>query len=160
MMRGRLESRQGPRSDNRPAFGGMAKQSRSLVGLALDPTFLLFSDEPTTGLDCEIAEEIQDLIQVRCQSSSGFTERVFSSLHNKGILTACSPASSWCSMELLSTERPAFQKRCRRYLELMPSLHRQLQQQWFGPTSSRSRRDSTHDAFREIGNDGGRCTIS
>jgi phospholipid/cholesterol/gamma-HCH transport system ATP-binding protein len=60
--------------------------------LALDP-ILLFYDEPTTGLDPQVAEKIQDLIGSvhRGKAASGFARTTLIITHDKEMLFRLQP---------------------------------------------------------------------
>jgi phospholipid/cholesterol/gamma-HCH transport system ATP-binding protein len=72
--------------------GGMAKRVAIARALALDP-ILLFYDEPTTGLDPQVAEKIQDLIGSvhRGKAASGFARTTLIITHDKEMLFRLQP---------------------------------------------------------------------
>jgi phospholipid/cholesterol/gamma-HCH transport system ATP-binding protein len=83
--------------------GGMAKRVAIARALALDPILLLY-DEPTTGLDPQVAEKIQDLIGSvhRGKTASGFARTTLIITY----FSACSRASScWMRAGLFSMAR-------------------------------------------------------
>jgi phospholipid/cholesterol/gamma-HCH transport system ATP-binding protein len=72
--------------------GGMAKRVAIARALAMDP-ILVFYDEPTTGLDPQVAEKIQDLIGSvhRGKTSSGFSRTTLIITHDKDLLFRLQP---------------------------------------------------------------------
>lgn len=112
--------------------GGMAKRVAIARALALDPILLLY-DEPTTGLDPEVAEEIQDLIASvhRAKTSSGFTRTSLLITHDKEMLYRLRPRIVMLDREhvLFDGTYEAFQNlpAAKPYFELMPSLHERVE---------------------------------
>ena len=72
--------------------GGMAKRVAIARALAVDP-ILVFYDEPTTGLDPQVAEKIQDLIGSahRGKTASGFSRTTLIITHDKELLFRLQP---------------------------------------------------------------------
>jgi phospholipid/cholesterol/gamma-HCH transport system ATP-binding protein len=111
--------------------GGMAKRVAIARALALDPILLLY-DEPTTGLDPEVAEEIQDLIGSvhRGKTSAGFTRTSLVITHDKEMLYRLQPRIVMLDRGhiLFDGTYEAFQNlpAAGPYFELMPSLHQRL----------------------------------
>jgi phospholipid/cholesterol/gamma-HCH transport system ATP-binding protein len=72
--------------------GGMAKRVAIARALALDPVLLLY-DEPTTGLDPQVAQKIQDLIGSvhRGKTASGFARTTLIITHDKDLLFRLRP---------------------------------------------------------------------
>jgi phospholipid/cholesterol/gamma-HCH transport system ATP-binding protein len=111
--------------------GGMAKRVAIARALALDPILLLY-DEPTTGLDPQVSEKIQDLIRSVHQekTASGFARTSLIITHDKEMLYRLQPR-----IIMLDAGRIAFDGTydafsrsnspvIRPYFELMPELHR------------------------------------
>jgi len=72
--------------------GGMAKRVAIARALALDP-IQVFYDEPTTGLDPQVSEKIQDLIGTvhRGKTASGAARTSFIITHDKDMLYRLQP---------------------------------------------------------------------
>jgi phospholipid/cholesterol/gamma-HCH transport system ATP-binding protein len=72
--------------------GGMAKRVAIARALAVDP-ILVFYDEPTTGLDPQVAKTIQDLIGSvhRGKTASGFSRTTVIITHDKDLLFRLQP---------------------------------------------------------------------
>jgi phospholipid/cholesterol/gamma-HCH transport system ATP-binding protein len=72
--------------------GGMAKRVAIARALAVDPILLLY-DEPTTGLDPQVAETIQDLIGSvhRGKTAAGFARATLIITHDKDLLFRLQP---------------------------------------------------------------------
>jgi phospholipid/cholesterol/gamma-HCH transport system ATP-binding protein len=72
--------------------GGMAKRVAIARALALDP-IQVFYDEPTTGLDPQVSEKIQDLIGSvhRGKTASGAARTSFIITHDKEMLFRLQP---------------------------------------------------------------------
>jgi phospholipid/cholesterol/gamma-HCH transport system ATP-binding protein len=72
--------------------GGMAKRVAIARALAVDPILLLY-DEPTTGLDPQVAETIQDLIGSvhRGKTAAGFARTTLIITHDKDLLFRLQP---------------------------------------------------------------------
>jgi phospholipid/cholesterol/gamma-HCH transport system ATP-binding protein len=109
--------------------GGMAKRVAIARALALDPILLLY-DEPTTGLDPQVAEKIQDLIDSvhRGKTASGFARTTLIITHDKDMLFRLQPR-----VIMLDAGRIAFDgtyedfgrsdsPAIRPYFDLMPKL--------------------------------------
>ena len=111
--------------------GGMAKRVAIARALALDPLLLLY-DEPTTGLDPHLAEQIQDLIAAnhRCPHGDGSPRTTVVVTHDKDLLHRLRPRVVMLAegRVFFDGDYPAFQKsdapEIRPYLERMDSLHR------------------------------------
>lgn len=110
--------------------GGMAKRVAIARALALDPILVLY-DEPTTGLDPQVAEKIQDLIGSVHQerTASGFARTSLIITHDKDMLFRLQPR-----IIMLDAGRILFDGTyedfgrsnspvIRPYFELMPELH-------------------------------------
>jgi phospholipid/cholesterol/gamma-HCH transport system ATP-binding protein len=109
--------------------GGMAKRVAIARALALDPILLLY-DEPTTGLDPQVAEKIQDLIGSVHQgkTASGFARTSLIITHDKDLLFRLRPRIIMLDggrilfegtyEEFGRSNSPAI----RPYFELMPTL--------------------------------------
>jgi phospholipid/cholesterol/gamma-HCH transport system ATP-binding protein len=111
--------------------GGMAKRVAIARALALDPILVLY-DEPTTGLDPQVAEKIQDLIGSVHQekTASGFARTSLIITHDKDMLFRLQPR-----IIMLDAGRILFDGTyadfgrsnspvIRPYFELMPELNR------------------------------------
>jgi phospholipid/cholesterol/gamma-HCH transport system ATP-binding protein len=72
--------------------GGMAKRVAIARALAVDPILVLY-DEPTTGLDPQVAEKIQDLIGSvhRGKTAAGFARTTLVITHDKDLLFRLQP---------------------------------------------------------------------
>ena len=116
--------------------GGMAKRVAVARALALDP-LLVFYDEPTTGLDPEHAEQIQDLIRDVHQRPPGFERkaRLRTSIvvtHDAGLLYRLRPRVVMLHEGRVFFDGPAERfeastaSAIRPYLALMPLLHRRV----------------------------------
>jgi phospholipid/cholesterol/gamma-HCH transport system ATP-binding protein len=113
--------------------GGMAKRVAIARALALDPILLLY-DEPTTGLDPQVAEKIQDLIGTVHQgkTASGFARTSLIITHDKDLLFRLQPRIVMLDggrilfegtyEEFGHSNSPAI----RPYFELMPRLQQRL----------------------------------
>jgi phospholipid/cholesterol/gamma-HCH transport system ATP-binding protein len=108
--------------------GGMAKRIAIARALALDP-LLIFYDEPTTGLDPENTELIQDLIFKMHQRGSGELRRTSLIItHDKDLLRRLQPRVAMLNegQVFFDGSYTAFQKSdspvIRPYFELMPIL--------------------------------------
>jgi len=113
--------------------GGMAKRVAIARALALDPILLLY-DEPTTGLDPQVAEKIQDLIGSvhRGKTASGFARTTLIITHDKDMLFRLQPR-----VIMLDAGRIAFDDTyedfgrsdspaIRPYFDLMPKLQQRV----------------------------------
>jgi phospholipid/cholesterol/gamma-HCH transport system ATP-binding protein len=113
--------------------GGMAKRVAIARALALDPV-LVFYDEPTTGLDPEHAEQIQDLIrEVHCSSPDlGGRRTTVVITHDAGLLYRLKPRVVMLHDGRVFFDGPAqeFEQSAspvvRPYLDLMPLLQRRV----------------------------------
>lgn len=109
--------------------GGMAKRVAIARALAGDPILLLY-DEPTTGLDPQVAEEIQLLIESmhHKKTSSGFARTSVLITHDKEMLYRLQPRIIMADQYIIfdGTYRD-FQNSdssiIRPYFDLMPRLH-------------------------------------
>ena len=113
--------------------GGMAKRVAIARALALDPILLLY-DEPTTGLDPQVAEQIQDLMGAVHQKKtvSGFTRATVVITHDKDMLYRLRPRiimleaghilfdGTYGDFQNLPAAQP--------YFELMPKLHQRIRE--------------------------------
>lgn len=110
--------------------GGMAKRVAIARALALDPILLLY-DEPTTGLDPKVAEQIQDLIGSvhRTGSEGGFARTTILVTHDKDMLYRLQPRIIMLDRGhiVFNGTYEAFQNSdspaIRPYFDLMPKLH-------------------------------------
>lgn len=113
--------------------GGMAKRVAIARALALDPILLLY-DEPTTGLDPKIAQQIQDLIGSvhRRKLASGFARTGILVTHDKDLLYRLGPRTIMLDGGhiVFDGAYEDFQKSnspiIRPYSELMPRFHERL----------------------------------
>jgi phospholipid/cholesterol/gamma-HCH transport system ATP-binding protein len=113
--------------------GGMAKRVAIARALALDPILLLY-DEPTTGLDPQIAEQIQDLIASEHQrkTASGFGRTSLLITHDKDMLYRLGPRIIMLDAGRILFDgtyeafRHSNSPAIRPYFELMPELHQGL----------------------------------
>jgi phospholipid/cholesterol/gamma-HCH transport system ATP-binding protein len=109
--------------------GGMAKRVAIARALALDPILLLY-DEPTTGLDPQVAEQIQDLIGSvhRRRTASGIAQTSLLITHDKDMLYRLGPRIIMLDAGriLFDGTYEAFRQSnapaIRPYFELMPKL--------------------------------------
>lgn len=111
--------------------GGMAKRVAIARALVQDP-ILLFYDEPTTGLDPQVSEQIQDLIgsvQHR-KTASGFARTSFLITHDKDMLFRLRPRIVMLDAGRIVFDGAyeAFQNSdsaiTRPYFDLMPTLQK------------------------------------
>ena len=110
--------------------GGMAKRVAIARALALDP-ILLFYDEPTTGLDPQVADQIQRLIGSvhESKSASGMARTTLVITHDKDLLYRLQPRIIMLEAGriLFDGTYDAFSNSdspvIRPYFELMPTLH-------------------------------------
>lgn len=111
--------------------GGMAKRVAIARALVLDPILLLY-DEPTTGLDPEVTEEIQNLIGSvhRGKTAAGFARTSVLITHDKDMLYRLGPRILMLdaghilfdgTYETFSRENSPV---IRPYFELMPELQK------------------------------------
>jgi phospholipid/cholesterol/gamma-HCH transport system ATP-binding protein len=113
--------------------GGMAKRVAIARALALDPILLLY-DEPTTGLDPEVAEEIQHLIGAvhRGKTAAGFARTSLVITHDKEMLYRLEPRIVMLDAGhiIFDGTYEAFSRSdspvIRPYFELMPELHKRI----------------------------------
>ena len=113
--------------------GGMAKRVAIARALALDP-MLVFYDEPTTGLDPQHAEQIQDLIrQVHQRPPAGGSQRTTIVItHDAALLYRLKPRVVMLHEGKVFFDGPAraFESSVspiiRPYLTLMPLLHQRV----------------------------------
>ncbi len=114
--------------------GGMAKRVAIARALALGPILLLY-DEPTTGLDPQVAEQIQHLIGSvlhQRRTASGFTRTTVSITHDKDMLYRLRPRIIMMDAgriifdgtyeDFSRSNSPVI----RPYFELMPELHKRI----------------------------------
>jgi phospholipid/cholesterol/gamma-HCH transport system ATP-binding protein len=108
--------------------GGMVKRVAIARALALDPILLLY-DEPTTGLDPAVAEQIQNLIDAvhQQQTVSGFTRTSLLITHDREMLYRLGPRVIMLDRGDIVFEGTyeAFQHQpmAQSYFTLMPKLH-------------------------------------
>lgn len=113
--------------------GGMAKRVAIARALALDPILLLY-DEPTTGLDPQVAEQIQHLIGSvhHRKTASGFARTSLLITHDKAMLYRLRPRIIMLDggHVVFDGTYEAFQHSdspiTRPYFDLMPKLHKRL----------------------------------
>lgn len=111
--------------------GGMAKRVALARAIAMDPD-MLFYDEPTTGLDPTLAQQIQELIQSTHQNRPGQTTLIIT--HDKDLLYRLQPRVVMLhdGRVFFDGAYEAFEQSdspiIRPYFDLMPGLQRrQLQ---------------------------------
>jgi phospholipid/cholesterol/gamma-HCH transport system ATP-binding protein len=120
-----------PQMKREELSGGMAKRVAVARALSFDP-LLIFFDEPTTGLDPEHSEQIQDLVsQVHHrQPEPGIDRTTVIVTHDIGLLCRLQPRVVMLHNGLVLFDGPAekFEKSTsppiKPYLDLMPALHR------------------------------------
>jgi phospholipid/cholesterol/gamma-HCH transport system ATP-binding protein len=113
--------------------GGMAKRVAIARALALDPILLLY-DEPTTGLDPQVSEQIQDLIGAvhHRRTASRFNRTSLLITHDKAMLYRLEPRIVMLDAGriVFDGSYEAFQNSdspvTRPYFDLMPRLHQRL----------------------------------
>ena len=113
--------------------GGMARRVAIARALALDPILLLY-DEPTTGLDPQVAQQIQDLIGSVNNgiTASGLRRTSLLITHDKDMLYRLGPRIVMldAGRVLFDGTYDAFRQSnspaVRPYFELMPKLHQRL----------------------------------
>jgi len=113
--------------------GGMAKRVAIARALALDPILLLY-DEPTTGLDPEVAGQIQHLMGSvhHSKGASGLARTTLVITHDKDLLYRLEPRIIMLEAGriLFDGTYEAFSHSnspvIRPYFELMPKLHERL----------------------------------
>jgi phospholipid/cholesterol/gamma-HCH transport system ATP-binding protein len=110
--------------------GGMAKRVAVARALAMDPILLLY-DEPTTGLDPQVAEQIQFLIESmhNKKTASGFPRTSVFITHDKELLYRLQPRIIMLDSahivfdgtygDFQNSDSPII----RPYFDLMPRLH-------------------------------------
>jgi phospholipid/cholesterol/gamma-HCH transport system ATP-binding protein len=126
-----LDPEQVPPMNRESLSGGMAKRVAVARALALDP-LLLFYDEPTTGLDPEFAQRIQDLVRDvhNRKTSTGSQRTTIIITHDIGLLCRLQPRVVMLHQGTVLFDGPAelFEKSkspyIKPYLDLMPMLHR------------------------------------
>ena len=126
-----LDPDQVPQMNRESLSGGMAKRVAVARALALDP-LLLFYDEPTTGLDPEFAQRIQDLVRDvhEKKTSTGGVRTSIIVTHDIGLLCRLQPRVVMLHQGQVLFDGPAaeFEKspspHIKPYLDLMPVLHR------------------------------------
>jgi len=114
--------------------GGMAKRVAIARAIAVDPILLLY-DEPTTGLDPQIAAQIQDLIGSvhHRTTSSGLARTSLVITHDKDLLYRLEPRIIMLDAGriLFDGTYEAFHHSnlpvVQAYFELMPKLHQRLE---------------------------------
>lgn len=114
--------------------GGMAKRVAIARALALDPILLLY-DEPTTGLDPQIAAQIQDLIGSVHQRTtlSGLARTSLLITHDKDMLYRLEPRIIMLGAGRIlfdgtyETFRHSNSPAIQPYFKLMPKLHQRLE---------------------------------
>jgi len=113
--------------------GGMAKRVAIARALALEP-LLIFFDEPTTGLDPELAKVIQDLVyETYQQEQEGFRRTTLIVTHDKDLLYRLQPRIVMIheGRVFFDGTYSKFEKSnspiIRPYFELMPVLQRRPQ---------------------------------
>jgi phospholipid/cholesterol/gamma-HCH transport system ATP-binding protein len=126
-----LDPEQVPPMNRESLSGGMAKRVAVARALALDP-LLVFYDEPTTGLDPELAQRIQDLVRDvhNRKTGTGNQRTTIIVTHDIGLLCRLQPRVVMLhqgtvlfdgSAELFEKSKSPYIKP---YLDLMPMLHR------------------------------------
>jgi phospholipid/cholesterol/gamma-HCH transport system ATP-binding protein len=126
-----LDPEQVPQMSRESLSGGMAKRVAVARALALDP-LLFFYDEPTTGLDPELAQRIQDLVRDvhNRKTSTGNHRTTIIVTHHIGLLCRLQPRVVMLYQGTVLFDGPAelFEKsqspHIKPYLDLMPMLHR------------------------------------
>jgi phospholipid/cholesterol/gamma-HCH transport system ATP-binding protein len=110
--------------------GGMAKRVAIARALAMDPILLIY-DEPTTGLDPQVAEQIQLLIKSTHskRTASGFARTSVFITHDKDMLYRLQPRTIMLDGEHIvfdgtygefqNSKSPIIKP----YFDLMPRLH-------------------------------------
>jgi len=112
--------------------GGMAKRVAIARALALDPILLLY-DEPTTGLDPAVAEQIQELIDSvhQRQTAAGFARTSLLITHDREMLYRLGPRMIMLDGGHIVFEGTyeAFQhvQIAQPYFEVMPKLHQRTE---------------------------------
>ncbi|HVT91030.1 MAG TPA: ATP-binding cassette domain-containing protein [Tepidisphaeraceae bacterium] len=128
-----LDAEHVPQLDREELSGGMAKRVAIARALALDPV-LIFYDEPTTGLDPEHAEQIQDLIRDvhRRKPEQGKQRTTLIITHDMSLLSRLEPRIVMLNEGKIFFDGAldAFRKSksppIQPYLEMMPVLHNQM----------------------------------
>jgi phospholipid/cholesterol/gamma-HCH transport system ATP-binding protein len=126
-----LDPEQVPQMNRDSLSGGMAKRVAVARALAMDP-LLLFYDEPTTGLDPEHSQRIQDLVRDvhQRQPEPGVNRTTVIVTHDIGLLYRLRPRVIMLhhGTVLFDGTTAEFQKSdspyIRPYLDLMPQLNR------------------------------------
>ena len=126
-----LDPEQVPQMNRESLSGGMAKRVAVARALALDP-LLFFYDEPTTGLDPELAQRIQDLVRDvhNRKTSTGSQHTTIIVTHDIGLLCRLQPRVVMLHQGTVLFDGPAeeFEKSAsphiKPYIDLMPVLHR------------------------------------
>jgi len=126
-----LDPDQVPQMSRESLSGGMAKRVAVARALALDP-LLFFYDEPTTGLDPELSQRIQDLVQDvhNRKTSTGIQRTTIIVTHDIGLLCRLQPRVVMLKQGTVLFDGPAeaFEKfdspHIKPYVDMMPVLHR------------------------------------
>jgi phospholipid/cholesterol/gamma-HCH transport system ATP-binding protein len=120
-----------PQMKREELSGGMAKRVAVARALSFDP-LLIFFDEPTTGLDPEHSEQIQDLVTEvhHRRPEPGIDRTTVIVTHDIGLLCRLQPRVVMLHNGLVLFDGPAeeFEKSTsppiKPYLDLMPAFHR------------------------------------
>jgi phospholipid/cholesterol/gamma-HCH transport system ATP-binding protein len=125
-----LDPDQAPQLDRDELSGGMAKRVALARAVALDPV-LIFYDEPTTGLDPERGQQIQDLVRDihHRRPALGIERTTIIITHDAGLLFRLKPrvimlhegkvGFDGTAEEFENSDKPYIEP----YIDLMPILH-------------------------------------